>query len=207
MNTSERGFYLDSNGITIKCENTISGDKGIVDGIEYECVDNDLLKERIKENSDLSRLCTSLVTDMYELFKDSTFNQPIGNWDVNNVECMNSMFWNSQFNRSIEKWDVKNVVDMSLMFYGSSFNLPIKEWNVSSVSEMSGMYWNSEFDQSIGEWNVSAVIDMRYMFIHSKFNQNISNWCVTNIPEKPREFSKDSLLTEENNPIWGFCPD
>jgi len=58
MNTSKKRFYLDSNGITIKCVNTVSGDKGFVNGVEYECVDNELLRKRIKKGSDVTRLCT-----------------------------------------------------------------------------------------------------------------------------------------------------
>jgi len=45
------------------------------------------------------------------------------------------------------------------------------------------------------------------MFEESPFNQNISGWCVTNISEEPFNFSKNSPLTESNNPVWGSCPD
>ena len=207
MKTTEKRFFLDKNDITIKCINTVSGDKGFVDGIEYECVDNELLRERIKEGSDVTRLSTTLVTDMYELFKDSNFNQPIGNWDVSNVTDMGSMFSQSKFNQSICSWDVNNVTDMNFMFYGSSFNQPIEEWDVNNVLEMSGMYWNSQFNQPIGDWNLNSMIEMRYMFINSQFNQNISDWCVNNIVKEPREFSSRSPLSEQNKPQWGIIPD
>jgi len=39
------------------------------------------------------------------------------------------------------------------------------------------------------------------------FNQNLSKWCVTNITSEPDSFSKDSLLSELNKPVWGTCPD
>lgn len=207
MNTLEKRFFLDSNGITIKCENTVSGDKGFVDGIEYESVDNDLLRQRIKEGSDVSLLSTTLVTDMYELFKESNFDQPIGSWDVSNVTDMGSMFSKSTFNQTIGSWDVKNVTDMNFMFYGSSFNQPIENRNVNNVLEMSGMYWNSQFNQPIGDWSLNSVIEMRCMYINSQFNQDISDWCVNSIHEEPREFSSRSLLTEQNKPQWGNCLD
>jgi hypothetical protein len=61
-------FYLDENGVTIKCENCVAGDTGTVNGILYEAVDRDLLIQRIKERDYLVTLCTSPVTDMSNIF-------------------------------------------------------------------------------------------------------------------------------------------
>jgi surface protein len=121
-------IYLHDNGVTIKCEDCKVGDKAFVDGIEYEVVDNDLLYQRNLERVDMTKLCTSLVTDMSELFSYRDFNEPIGNWDVSNVTNMARMFKNfenSQFNQSLEFWDVSKVTNMSEMFRFSKFNQPI----------------------------------------------------------------------------------
>lgn len=88
--SSSSELYLDSNGITIKCGKCKVGQKGKVNGIEYEVVDNDLLRMRIKQGIDLSKVCTSLVTDMSTandegFFLNRDFNQNIANWDVSNV--------------------------------------------------------------------------------------------------------------------------
>lgn len=58
------------------------------------------------------------VTNMYGLFAyDTTFNQPIGNWDVSNVTNMNSMFWYTfAFNQPIGNWNVSNVTNMYAIF-------------------------------------------------------------------------------------------
>ena len=82
------GFYLHDNGITIMCPDTSPGDKGFVDGIEYESVDRQSLLSKRDVGADLTRLCTSLVTSMFNLFEGKDFNQPIGNWDVSNVEVV-----------------------------------------------------------------------------------------------------------------------
>ena len=72
-------FFLDDNQVTIKCINCLPGDKGVVDGVEYEAVDRALLETRRDEGADLSKVCTSLVTDMLQMFYNATtFNQDIG---------------------------------------------------------------------------------------------------------------------------------
>jgi hypothetical protein len=57
-------FYLAENGITIKCPQATVGQKGMVNGIEYEAVNRTLLNQRRNEGADLTRVCTSLVTDL-----------------------------------------------------------------------------------------------------------------------------------------------
>ena len=54
--------YLDDNGVTIKaCDDAIAGDVGIINGVEYTVVNREMLDDRM---TDLSVLCTTLVTDM-----------------------------------------------------------------------------------------------------------------------------------------------
>ena len=40
------------------------GEKASFNGTVYEVVDNQLLRERVRQQADLTKLCTSLVTDM-----------------------------------------------------------------------------------------------------------------------------------------------
>lgn len=205
-------IYLDSNGVTIKCEDCKVGDKGKVNGVEYEVVDNGLLRQRLEEGKDLSKVCTSLVTSMMDLFDGfPNFNQPIGNWDVSNVVNMKGMFkdeqtTSSKFNQSIEFWDVEKVTNMNNMFFGcQSFNQPLGKWNVSKVEDMGSMFATTQFNQPIGDWNVNNVTDMNFLFSSTPFNQNISKWCVTKITSEPFGFSDDSL-NPQNKPKWGTCP-
>lgn len=112
------------------CSSASPGDRGFVDGVEYEAVDNNLIRVRISERVDATKLCTSLVTDMNNLFSGeganyNIFNQRIGNWDVSNVTNMKRMFLYSEFNQPIGNWDVSSVTDMSYMFTGSPFNKSI----------------------------------------------------------------------------------
>lgn len=179
-------FYLDTNGITIKCLHCEPGDTGSVNGIRYEAVDRTLLEERITDSADLGSLCTSLVTNMSLLFfRDSSFNQDISSWDVSNVTTMRSMFVDdTSFNQDIASWDVSAVIDMSFMFKGaSSFDQDIGGWDVSSVKEMLFMFWQAtSFNQNIGNWDVRKVSNMMYMFCDAiSFDQNIGAWDVANV--------------------------
>ncbi len=217
-------FYLAENGITCKCEGAKPGDKGVINGVEYEAVNNNSLRQRRAEGVDMTRLCTSLVTDMSHLFRVSTFNQPIGNWDVSKVSNMENMFyessfnqpiseWNvrnvvnmwmmfarSSFNQPIENWDVRNVRNMIAMFAESSFNQPIGSWDVGNVTDMAAMFENSQFNQPIGDWNVSRVRNMKWMFNGSPFDQPIGNWNVSNVTDMGMMFSNSVF----NQPIGNW---
>lgn len=134
-------FSLGENGITCKCPGAKPGELGIVSGKIFEAVDNELLRKRIRDvnekgesNFDLTKLCTSLVTDMKDLFP---FASPVGkieNWDISNVSTMRNMFFrNNLFNNPIGIWDVSKVVDMSGMFQSSNFNQDISNWCVKNI--------------------------------------------------------------------------
>jgi len=119
---------------TIKCYGLSPKDKFIINGIEYEVVDNNSIKDEFRE--DYEHICTSFVTDMSRLFY--------------NME---------DFNQSIGKWDTYNVTDMSYMFYkANSFNQDVSSWNVSKVKNMSCMFCKATaFNQDIGDWDISSI--------------------------------------------------
>lgn len=191
-------FYLNENGITVHCPLASPGDTGIIDGVVYEAVDKELLLDRRDERADLSKVCTSLIKDMSGIFLDSSFNPPIGNWDVSNVTSMRHMFEESIFNQPIGNWDVSNVTDMSQMFKESRFNQPIGDWNVGNVEDMSSMFYLATlFNQSIGDWDVSSATDMDYMFRKAvSFNKPIGNWDVSNVTSMRNMFSSGLVQSE-----------
>lgn len=194
-------FYLDYNGVTIKCMNCVPGDTGRVDGVLYEAVDRALLLQRIGEGADLSKVCTSLITDMNDIFKDATsFNQDISSWDVSNVTDMGSMFKGaSTFNQPIGYWNVSNVTDMDSLFAGAeSFNQDLSSWNVGDVADMGSMFNGATaFNQPINSWDVSNVADMNFLFNEATtFNQEISSWNVSNVTDMESMFSGASTFNQ-----------
>ena len=199
-------FFLDENGVTIRCPGAEPGETGLVDGIEYEAVDRDLLIQRRDEEADLSRVCTTPVTDMSGIFagdwsNPNTFNQNIGGWDVSNVTNMANMFnYASAFNQDIGNWDVSNVTNMAGMFeWASAFDQDVSGWYVSNVSSMRGMfYYASAFNQDIGRWDVSNVNNMSSMFsTASSFNQDIGGWEVGNVTNMSWMFNGASSFSQD----------
>jgi surface protein len=94
----------------------------------------------------------------------TSFNQPIGDWDVSNVVSMDGMFKNaSSFNQPIGNWNISQVTDIRGMFsYATSFNQPIGDWDVSSVSNMSNMFNESglstdNYDGILNNWSQQNV--------------------------------------------------
>jgi surface protein len=204
-------IYLADNGITIKaCDDANVGDTGVINGITYTVVDEAMLREMVENEQDVTKLATTKVTDMkFMFYENSTFNQPIGNWDVSNVTNMAYMFRDnsptgSTFNQPIGNWDVSNVTNMNFMFSNSTFNQPIGNWDVSNVTNMNDLFYNSTFNQPIGNWDVSNVTNMAYMFRGSTFNQPIGNWDVSSVTNMGNMFT---IATSYNQDLSSWSVD
>jgi len=108
-------FIIESNG-RLRCPNAKRGDKTIINGKKYVAVKypEDIGKYLLHPEYDPSRICTTQVTYLSEMFAAgiksyNTFNEDISNWDVSNVTSMYKMFYRSRFNKDISSWCVEKI--------------------------------------------------------------------------------------------------
>jgi hypothetical protein len=102
----------------------------------------------------------SATTSLSNAFAGATsFNGPIGNWNVSTITDLNSTFEGATtFNQPINSWEVAAVGQMRAAFLGAtSFNQPLNQWNVSKVTHF-GIAFNgaSSFNQDLSGWDIAS---------------------------------------------------
>lgn len=199
LNVLSNPFYVDENGVTIKAYDWAEvGAQGEINGKVYTLVDNNALKNRVRNGEDVTNVVTTKVTSMGYLFNDKEeFNEDISSWDVSNVNNMNNMFYKAKrFNQDISHWDVSQVRSMEDMFaLAEDFNQNINNWNVANVVVMRGMFRAAKsFNQPLNNWNTASLERCIDMFYEAEsFNQDLDNWKmskVTNISGMFRQAKK-----------------
>ena len=198
-------FYLDTNGITVRCTGCEAGDLGEVNGFMYQAVDNTTLLEVAANGTwPLSYVCTSLVTETTNLFQNnSTFNDDISSWDMSGVVNMMRMFDGaSGFNQNINSWDVSGVYYFTDIFRGANaFNQPLDQWDMSSALWTNGMFSGaSAFNQPVGTWNFENLQNCSFMFYQaSSFDQDVSNWNMSNVQGMQYMFEGATVFNQPLN--------
>ena len=118
---------------------------------------------------------TALVTNMFNMFNGTVFNQDIGGWNTAAVLNMSNMFYNnSSFNQDIGAWNVEKVTDFNQMFrLANTFNnggQPLS-WNTIAATDISFMFWQATaFNQDLSSWNINNVTNYTNMFGNSGYN-------------------------------------
>jgi hypothetical protein len=100
-------FYLTDNGVTVRCPEAAVGDAREVNGVLYTKRDRAALDLLVTasptDEVELARSCTTGVTDMSQLFGDST-------------NFASKASDPATFNPDLSSWDTSSVTDMTLMF-------------------------------------------------------------------------------------------
>ncbi|PZM82340.1 hypothetical protein DLH72_04180 [Candidatus Gracilibacteria bacterium] len=189
-------IYRHDNGVTIKARTcAVAGQEYEFEGEMYYVAGNKTdLKNKINSGYSANKIVTTRVTDMSNLFQgNTTFDEPIGNWDTSNVINMEGVFGNATiFKQSLNNWDTSNVTNMRNMFLSAiHFNKYIGNWDTSRVTDMSGMFGNAqEFNQDIGNWDTSNVTNMKGMFSDAfVFNHSLNQWNVSQVNNMSWMFS------------------
>ena len=177
---SSKIYFLNN---TCVCPYAEVGYTAFIGGVTYTAVDNSTIAGKIANGN--VNLCTTLVTDMSELFKDnSSFNTDISFWDISKVTGMTDMFNGaSSFNQDISSWDLSSMISLNYMFFNAtSFNKDISNWDVSNVTYIHNLFNGATaFNQDIGSWDTSNVLGMAGVFANGNFNRDISNWNTSSV--------------------------
>ncbi len=140
---------------------------------------------QIRSNADVS---------MQSMFNSATsFNQPIGDWNMSRVNNVANMFnsaiaFNNGGDPNINNWNVTNITNMTQFFRNArSFNQNIGGWDISNVTTIASMFrvaqsFNNGGSPDINNWNTSNVTNMLSTFNNAiNFNQNIGAWDVSKV--------------------------
>ncbi|MDG2492230.1 MAG: BspA family leucine-rich repeat surface protein [Flavobacteriaceae bacterium] len=195
-------IYFEDN--TCMCPNATAGDTAVIDGKTWKVVDNYSSINGIQQFYAAGNIyiCTSLVTDMSNLFEDNPgqIDYEISSWDTSNVTTMADMFKNAtNFNQDISGWDTSSVTDVSYMFFNAaSFNQDISSWTVSNVIYIDNLFNGAtEFNQDIGGWDTSSVLGMSGVFANGSFNKDISNWNTSSVENMESMFLNASDFNQD----------
>ena len=200
-----RTFYLDANGVTIRCPNAAVGDTGTVNGGTY-------VKRTAADLTpgNAATACTSGVTDLAFLFEgDDAFDAPIGHWDTASVTSLRRTFAGATaFDRDLGAWDVGNVTDLRRTFaFATSFDGNVATWDTANVTTMEDTFHGAEaFTGDVSGWNVASVTDMTGAFARAaSFDRDLSSWCVEALPTTPTDFDvgTPATWTASEKPAWG----
>jgi surface protein len=197
----------DENGVTLKAtDKAISGESYDLAGNTYYIAkDRADLEVKLGNEEDMSKIITTKVTSLLNLFQNSSFNQDISSWDVSNVTDMLATFsGNSSFNQDLSSWNVSNVTNMQATFKSAnSFNQDLSSWDVSNVTNMIQMFFqNSGFNGDISTWQTGNVTSMLGMFQQcSNFNQDISGWNVSKVTDM-REMLRACTVFNQDLSSW-----
>ena len=208
-----QAFYLDGNGVTVKCPLANVGDTGVVGSTTYVKVDRATLVASITAGpnpADIATCCTSGIEDFSDLFRGRfSFNRDITHWDTASVTTMREMFRSAHvFDQDISNWNVSNVASMREMFREArAFNQNIGTWDVSKVENVLGMFHlTNNFNQNIGGWNTSSLRNMQKVFKKAiAFNNgeaagdsnNPLSWDVSRVPNFNEVFFEASSFNQD----------
>jgi hypothetical protein len=115
-----------------------------------------------------------LISTLSSVFTNSGIlgNSSWNNWDLSNCNSLNETFQQTSFNQPLNDWNVSNVTTLRLCFFlNSAFNQNIEDWDISNVTSLNGAFWNATaFNQNLSLWDYSSVTNMAAFLDNSGLN-------------------------------------
>lgn len=104
------------------------------------------------------------------------------NWNVKSGTGFEGMFKNSSIDPNVGNWDTQNAQDMRSMFEGAtSANPDVSKWNVKNVKKIDSMFNAAgKANPDISKWNFGNLESMREAFYESRLEKaDLSKWKFT----------------------------
>ena len=214
----DSGFYLDENGLTIRCDDAAVGDTGSIalDGETAETYTKrhyPQLETLVRVDGDFREVANSCISGLTALnnqvdgqgfeglFQGTDFNEPINHWDTSDVLDMSYAFESAAaFDQPLYAWDTSKVTNMTAVFrLAESFNARVDTWNTSSVVSMDSLFDGAQrFNQDVGGWDTSSVTDMSDLFRNAyTFNQEIGGWDTRAVEEMDDMFNDAQRFNQD----------
>ncbi|MCH6202081.1 DUF285 domain-containing protein [Aquiflexum sp. LQ15W] len=199
-------IYKAANNITLKAaDDAIVGKEYQFEGKYYLVVNDSILRELVKIDTNLSYVVTTKVRDMSYLFFNSVLMDPkIESWDVSNVKDMSWMFGLAlSINPDLSNWDTRSVILFSDMFHGTKkFQGDLSKWNTSSGQLFNGMFFESNFNGAVNDWDISSAKNLSGMFDDARlFNQPLDKWNTSNVEDMGGMFA-EALNFNQDISMW-----
>jgi len=207
---STRFYYLDSNGITVKCPGVAVGGTFTINDVTYTKRDRDGLRSIVRDaylidskndkiNRRLETSCTTGVTDMNGLFDNEAYtgnamsklNPAINSWDTSSVTRMDRMWV-----LTAPAWVVGDVRPPAL---SRSRSRSLRASFARSLSR----FKNSEFNKDINAWDTSSVVDMHNMWVLTSTRRAPARRArsLTLAPRVARSLARFEKATAFNQPL------
>ncbi len=159
-----------------------------------------------KECYNLSKLDTSKITNMSDVFTYNLFDGDISQWNTSNVTKMDYMFYEAKkFNQDLSSWDISNVITMDYMFYNTiKFNQNISSWKLDNIKSSYSMFDNTKAfldkynngycllddTEDIKEWFVLNRDRMNMIALKEKYGKEVDDFFF-NITNLTQQIKKD----------------
>ena len=147
-----------------------------------------------------------LIGSCSRMFEGCTsFNSPLNDWDMKNVDGMEIMFKNcTSFNQPLSNWgNARTGNNHANMFENCSiFNQDLSNWDMSESINTASMFigcaaFNNGGSALINNWDTGSVTTMLSMFNGAtSFNQPIGSWDVSGVSNFSGMFRTASVFNQ-----------
>lgn len=154
----------------------------------------------------------SNVTDMEEIFRDTTFTSGVdlNSWDVSNVQNIRMGFYDAAGDNlnAVKNWKLSSAESLEYVFGDSAFADygGLYDWDVSNVKNFSEAFQRSSITNAdvLSQWDVSSAETLSGMFYGSSLEsvEALSAWNVSNVKNMDALFAYTKIASLRGLNNW-----